>query len=208
MSSTTRLTYFKSPGRAEPVRIALFLAGIPFTDERLGFPEFMQAKQNGALPLGSVPVLEHGGRAFAQTAAMLRFAGRVANNGLYPDDPEAGLVVDSAIDTFNDTVAHALRPSFWEKDDEKKLAMRRAFVDDTMATCFRYVEGLIKGPFLLGDQLTIADLVIGGSISAYESGQLDGITRADLAPFPRLLALGEAYRTHPDIVRYYAQATK
>jgi len=28
------LTYFNAPGRAEPVRIALFLAGLPFTDHR------------------------------------------------------------------------------------------------------------------------------------------------------------------------------
>ncbi len=30
-----RLTYFDSPGRAEPVRIALFVAGLAFEDRRL-----------------------------------------------------------------------------------------------------------------------------------------------------------------------------
>lgn len=54
-----RLTYFDAPGRAEPVRIALNLAGLEFEDRRLKYPGFAEMKQQGAFPLGSVPA---GGR--------------------------------------------------------------------------------------------------------------------------------------------------
>ena len=35
-----RLTYFDAAGRAEPVRIALSVAKVPFEDRRVKFPEF------------------------------------------------------------------------------------------------------------------------------------------------------------------------
>ena len=52
-----RLTYFDSPGRAEPIRVALFLAKLPFEDRRLKFPEFMAQREQGAFPLGAVPIV-------------------------------------------------------------------------------------------------------------------------------------------------------
>ena len=58
------LTYFDGPGRAEPVRVALRLGGVPFVDHRLAFPQFAEAKAAGAFPLGSVPVLEVDGAAW------------------------------------------------------------------------------------------------------------------------------------------------
>lgn len=200
-----RLTYFDSPGRAEPVRIALFLAKLPFEDRRVKFPEFMAMKQQGELPLGSLPVLEVDGRPMVQTAAMLRFVARIGGHDLYPGDARAAFVVDSAIDTFNDTVAHALTPSLFERDPAKKLEMRRALVAGPLALALRYVEGLLAesdGPFLTGSALTIADILLGTTVQQYRSGALDGIGPEVLEPFPRLRALGDAYAVHPAIVAY------
>ena len=47
------------------------------------------------------------------------------------------------LETFNDTVSHALTPSLFERDLDKKLEMRRAFVAGPLALACRYVEGLI-----------------------------------------------------------------
>jgi glutathione S-transferase len=213
-----RLTYFDTPGRAEPVRVALFIAGLPFEDRRLKFPEFAALKEQGAFPLGSVPVLEIDGRPMVQTGAILRYVARLAQaraalegtrrpevEELYPSDPRAAFVVDSALDTFNDTVAHALTPSMFERDMEKKLEMRRAFVAGPFARASKYVESLIAegpGPFLTGPALTIADIVLGQSVQQYRSGLLDGITEETLAPSPLLRRLGDAYAAHSSIQGY------
>jgi glutathione S-transferase len=123
---TIRLTYFDGPGRAEPIRVALRLGGLPFEDHRLTFPEFMAAKSRGDFPLGSVPVLEVDGVPIAQTAAILRYVARVGDRTLYPEDPWAALVVDTALDTLNDTWSNALTPSLFERDPAQKLALRAA----------------------------------------------------------------------------------
>lgn len=200
-----RLTYFDAPGRAEPVRIALHLAGLPFEDRRLKFPEFMALKQQGALPLGSLPVLEVDGRPMVQTGAMLRFVARLGAGDLYPEDPRTAFAVDSVVDTFNDTVSHALTPSMFERDMEKKLEMRRAFIAGALTLALAYVEGLLAdgdGPFLGGSKLTIADVLLGSTFQQYRAGALDGLGPEVLAPYPRLRALEEAYRAHPGIVAW------
>jgi glutathione S-transferase len=200
-----RLTYFDAPGRAEPVRIALTLAGQAFEDRRLSFPEFAAQRAAGAFPLGSLPVLEVDGRSMAQTAAMLRFAAHLGGGGLYPSDPRAAFVVDSVIDTFNDTVSHALTPSLFERDAEKKLAMRKELLEGPLGRALRYVEGLLAdspGPFLTGAHLTIADILLGVTCAQYRSGNLDGLGPEVLEPYPRLRALADAYNAHPGIVAY------
>jgi hypothetical protein len=46
-----------------------------------------------------------------QTNAMLRYIARLAAPEPYPADARAGFIVDSALDTFKDTISHALTPS-------------------------------------------------------------------------------------------------
>lgn len=49
-----KLTYFNIKARAEPTRLALHIAGIPFEDVRLKHEEWPALK--GSFPLGQVPV--------------------------------------------------------------------------------------------------------------------------------------------------------
>ena len=205
---TYRLTYFDSPGRAEPIRIALTLAGVAFEDRRLAYPAFAAMKAQGELPLGSVPVLEIDGVPYVQTGALLRYAAKLGTHGLYPSDPMQALVVDGVIDPLNDPVATALTPSLFERDPEKRLAMRRAFVEGVLGRALRYLEGLCarsEGPFLLGPNLSLGDLLLGTTVQQYQSGVLDGIGPEVLEPFPRLRALGEAFAAHPAIAAYRAK---
>lgn len=199
---TYTLTYFDSPGRAEPIRVALRVAGLPFVDRRLKFPEFMEAKARGEFPLGSVPMLEVDGVRIVQTAAILRYVARVGDRSLYPDDAWAGLLVDSALDSFNDTLSHALLPSLFERDHAKKLAMRAELAAGPMARVFAYVEGLVErsgGPFVAGAAMSIADLVVALQVLQVEKGGLDGLGPQHLEPYPRLRALAAAYLADPRI---------
>ena len=95
--------------------------------------------------------------------------------------------------------------TLFERDQEKKLEMRRAIVAGPLTLVLRYTERLAadsKGPFLTGETLTIADLVIGTSVKQYRSGTLDGIGPEVLEAYPRVRAIGDAFAAHPGIVAY------
>lgn len=201
MSKIT-LTYFDSPGRAEPIRVALRVSGIPFEDHRLKFPEFMAAKARGDFPLGSVPVFEVDGVKIVQTGAILRYIAKIGDRSLYPEDPWAALVVDSAMDSLNDTWSNALLPSLFERDPVRKLAMRAELAVGPMARVFGYLEALVArsgGPFLTGAAMSVADIMIAMSVLQIRSGGLDGITVEHLTAYPNLDKLADAYLADPRI---------
>ncbi|MBT9556975.1 MAG: glutathione S-transferase family protein [Myxococcales bacterium] len=206
--STLQLTYFDSPGRAEPIRVALFMGGLAFQDRRLKFPEFAEARAQGDFPLGAVPVLDVDGVKIVQTAAILRYVARIGDQTLYPTDPWSALLVDSALDSFNDTLSQALMPSLFERDASKKLAMRAEFAAGPMARVMTYCEGLVgqsAGPFVSGTTLSIADIVIALQVLQIRSGILDGLTTAMLEPYPLLNALADAYSADARVVAYKAR---
>lgn len=206
--STFKLTYFDSPGRAEPIRVALHMSGIAFEDVRLKFPQFIEGKARGDFPLGSVPVLEIDGHKVVQTGAILRYIARIGDTTLYPSDPAVALAVDSALDTLNDTLSSAMLPSLFERDPVKKLAMRVELAAGPLARAYRYIEGLIErtgGPFIGGEHLSIADLVLAGQVQQIRSGGLDGLSAATLAPYPRISAMADAYEADPRVIRYQSK---
>ena len=49
-----KLTYFNIKARAEPARLALHIAGIPFEDKRIAHEDWPALK--ATMPLGQVPV--------------------------------------------------------------------------------------------------------------------------------------------------------
>jgi glutathione S-transferase len=205
------VTYFDAPGRAEPIRIALHLAGLAFEDRRLKFPEFAELKAKGAFPLGSVPVLTVDDVDFPQTAAILRYVAKLGNTGLYPTDPYQALIVDAVLDTFNDTLSHAMTPSLLERDMTKKLEMRKALAAGPMTVAYGYAEKTLArsgGPFVAGATMSIADLVIAAQILQIRAGHLDGIGAEHLEPYPRLRAMADAYLADPRIVAYASAHAK
>lgn len=201
------VTYFDAPGRAESIRVALHLGGLSYEDIRLKYPQFAEAKARGDFPLGSVPVLTVDGVPVPQTAAILRYVARIGDRSLYPEDPRAALVVDSALDCVNDTLSNALTPSLFERDPAKKLELRAAFAAGPMARVFKHLEGLIEdsgGPFVSGAALSIADIVIALQVLQILSGNLDGLSAAHLEPYPRLGGLAEAFLADPRVQDYRA----
>ena len=117
-----RLTYFDSPWIAEPIRLALRLGGVPFTDERLpsddvGYAEVARRRAAGELGFsGVVPVLQltakDGSRktTYSQSAAILRFVGRECYFGASHDSPALPLypIDDSLLQFRCDEVEEAL----------------------------------------------------------------------------------------------------
>ena len=131
---TLRLRYFPFPGRAGAIRDTLRIGGIRFEDVHVSAEDFQAQKAAGALPFGSLPVLDletpRGTVSAAQSNAILRFVGRRA--GLYPvDDPVRALKVDEALD-LGEELYHVIGPSIGEQDAERRMAMRKVLAEQTL----------------------------------------------------------------------------
>eukprot|EP01091_Cochliopodium_minus_P021196 TRINITY_DN95_c0_g2_i3.p1 TRINITY_DN95_c0_g2~~TRINITY_DN95_c0_g2_i3.p1 ORF type:complete len:157 (+),score=48.86 TRINITY_DN95_c0_g2_i3:30-473(+) len=114
--SKLKLTYFDFTGRTEPIRLALFIGGIDFEDERIDFPELQKRKPN--LPYGSLPVLTlENGEEIAQSKAILRYVGRLTK--LYPQDNLQATKVDELFEALDD-FSSKMGPILQEQDLEKK----------------------------------------------------------------------------------------
>src|SRR4051812_40524113 len=78
-----RLTYFDAEARAEPIRLAFHFAGVPFTDERVGRPQWAELKPKTTW--GSVPLLTIDEKTtIGQSVAILEYVGKLSS--LYPTD--------------------------------------------------------------------------------------------------------------------------
>lgn len=187
-----RLHYFSFPGRAGAIRDALRIGGITFDDVHVPPEEFAKKKAAGALPFGSLPVLEvvtkRGTIVVAQSNAILRYAGRCA--GLYPaDDPLRALKVDEALEVGED-LYHVFIPSLVEPDAARRAAMRKVMAEETIPRWGSYLDRLLvkngTSDFVAGDTLTVADLKLHWVIDKLTNGSLDGIPKSVLDGFESL----------------------
>ncbi len=177
MSASLKLTYLQSAGRAEATRLALHIGGISFEDERLSREEIEEYKTSGKAPFLVFPLLTVDGEVYAESNAILRYAGKLS--GLYPTCAKDALKVDMVIDVL-ETVINAV------VDDDSKEG-RSKFVGSVLPRYCAPLDRLYaatSGPFLFGEQLTIADLklmivVVGLNVAVFEhvpAGSIESYT--------------------------------
>mmetsp|Transcript_14375 Transcript_14375/g.29431 ORF Transcript_14375/g.29431 Transcript_14375/m.29431 type:complete len:215 (-) Transcript_14375:145-789(-) len=207
MDGEVKVTYFKIAGRAEPIRLALFIGEVPFHDEYVTGDEW--ASRKGETPFGQLPVLTYQGQVLAQSQAILRFVGK--HVGLYPEDPWSAAKVDEVIALFSE-VESIISASRFETDEEKRLAMRRTMAEVHLPPKFDMIEKILEkneSGFLVGSSLTIADLLlVVGMMRGITSGAFDGIPTTILDNYSHMQALKakihamdkvrEWMKAHPD----------
>ncbi len=199
----TTLTLYYAPGTcAQAVRIALHEAGAPHRAVRI---DFAAGEQRGPAyravnPKGRVPALatEHG--VLTETPALLAYvAQRFAQAQLAPADAFgfARMQEFNAYLASTVHVAHAHRPraSRWADEPEAQAAMQRK-VPANMAECFDVIERhyLGEGPWVMGDQYTVADGYL-FTVAGWLEG--DGV---DIARFARVHAHFRRVAARPAVV--------
>jgi glutathione S-transferase len=198
---TLRLIYFDFPfWRAEASRLALHIGGVEFEDVRPGREEFRAMKASGELPYGQLPVLDVDGVRIAQSVAIARFCGKRA--GLYPESDVDQARVDELLDTATQ-ITSLLTPSFKESDPERRAALRANLVARDLPQWFGFLEARLlangDGGFLVGDQLTIADLLFWKLLGWFSGGLLDGIPKTVLDGQPHLRAHFDTIDSLPEV---------
>ena len=199
-----KLTYFDfHGGRGEPARLALSMGGIAFDDDRVPFDEWERRKANA--PFGALPVLEVDGQSVAQSNAINRYVGKLAD--LYPSDPWQAALCDEAMEAVEDIVSQIV-PTLFLPEKEKK-ARREALVEGPIPFYLTRLQQRLEahgGRYFAGDRLSVADLKIFMLIRQLKSGVLDHVP-ADLpdSVAPKLVEHYERVKNDPRVKAYYAK---
>jgi len=195
-----KLTYFNFPGgRGEDCRMALHIAGVDWEDDRFSgaWPE-----KKPTTPFGSLPVLEVPGKGvLAQSNAILSYLGR--EYGLLPSDSFEVARHEMVMNAVEELRAQAATTT--HEDKEKMREAREAFVAGYLQSWARGMSNEIRGPFVGGDALSVADLKLYVALRAYLRGTYDHIPTDVLEPFPKLTALIAAVAAHPKVAEWDAR---
>lgn len=186
--------------------IALEEAGADYQAVRVDFPagEQRTAAYLAINPKGRVPALVTDQGIITETPAILAYIAQThPAAGLAPfDDPmtfaQAQAFNSYLCSTVHVAHAHGPRGMRWA-DDPGALAELKRKVPETMAAAFQLIEdGMIAGPFVLGDRFSICDPYLFTMSNWLEA---DGV---DPARFPRVLAHREAIRARPAVRKVLA----
>lgn len=188
-------------GGAEETRLALAIGGIAFEDDRVPLQAWATLKPK--TPLGSLPVATIQGRKIVQSKAILRYVGKLT--GLYPDEPFQALLVDQVVDTVLD-FHHTLFTYMGGDQERLRAARNRAMTEDAKrywGGCERMLEDISDdGPYVLGEQLSIADLAIANMYLILRVGFLDFLSPKGLNGYPRMLKVFQSVMQIPEVVEW------
>ncbi len=186
---------------SEECRLALFIAGVPFTDERLTRPQWEERKASS--PYGALPIFSIEGRPpIAQSNAILRMLG--SQHGLLPSDGWESARHEALMCSVEEMRAR-LAPTGRIKDPTEKKQAREALATGYFPEWSGQIEKQITGPFVGGADLSVADLKLFVALTPLLAGSIDHLAPATFKPFPKLLALFEAVKSHPKVVAWYAR---
>lgn len=182
------------------VAIALEEAGLEYEPIRLDFASAEQTKAayHQINPKGRVPALVVDGGILTETGALLDYVAAVAPEaGLVPEDPVMAArmreVMYYLASTMHVNHAHRLRGHRWA-DNEASWKDMAGKVAQTMTECSEYiVSNGLRGPFVLGDTLSLADAYLYVVCSWLEG---DGV---DVSAFPKILAFRQAMEARASV---------
>ncbi|KAG1708327.1 hypothetical protein DVH05_025005 [Phytophthora capsici] len=196
--SDLKLTYFGIKGRAELSRLIFNYGGISFTDDRITKPEFAVLKPT--LPFGQVPILELDGTVYAQSMAITRYAAKLA--GLYPSDALEALKADVFSCSLNDVEEPFVDFMFKTQDEAEKAQKKKVFIEETVPKFFTTLEKTVAGKFILGEQLSYADVHL---LDVVENKVKWVFPDFSMDVFPKLAAVVNNVKAEPKIAAYLSK---
>eukprot|EP00427_Karlodinium_veneficum_P012147 CAMPEP_0169066770 /NCGR_PEP_ID=MMETSP1015-20121227/3136_1 /TAXON_ID=342587 /ORGANISM="Karlodinium micrum, Strain CCMP2283" /LENGTH=253 /DNA_ID=CAMNT_0009125477 /DNA_START=150 /DNA_END=909 /DNA_ORIENTATION=+ len=213
-------TYFDikaMPG--EKVRLALTLAGIPFKDNRLKFPEWGELKPK--TKYGQLPMLNVDGVESYQSGAMLRWVGSLGDGSLYPLQDAAKLRVIEEMLGVSDDLQRAWSPALimgmshtvfgypeeWPEKDTTVKKLREKFLAEGLPKFMGFLSAELEqtGAFLTGDKPTIADCQLFPQVVAFTGGFIDHVPKDCLKDYPLVTAWIDRMYALPEISKFYSE---
>lgn len=197
-----KLTYFDMPAsRGEECRMALYAAGVDFEDNRIPFEQWPALK--ASTPFGALPILELPDKpALAQSNAILAYVGR--RYDLHPQDAWEAARHEAILVAVEELRA-ALVPSGQLKDPAEKKRAREELAQGALKVWGAQMEKQIRGTFVGGERLQVADLKLFQIMHSFRRGVLDHIPGDIFREFVKLDGVYAAVERHPKIIEWRAK---
>jgi glutathione S-transferase len=197
--------YYAKGTIAVAVAIALHEAGLGFEPVRLDFTAGEQTRPDyhAINPKGRVPALVTGHGILTETGAILDYIADLAPEArLRPEDAFEAATMRAAMyylaSTMHVNHAHRARGQRWASEESSIADMKTKAVR-TMTESAQFVEThLLRGPFVMGEALTLADPYLWVATGWLEG---DGV---DIMPFPKIRAFREATAARASVARVLA----
>ncbi|MDA7966989.1 glutathione S-transferase family protein [Ruegeria sp.] len=182
------------------VAIALEEAGLDYEAIALDFAGGEQTKPayKQINPKGRVPALAVEGGILTETGALLEYVAAMAPQaGLVPDDPVKAArmreVMFYLASTMHVNHAHKQRGHRWADKKASWKDMTAKVAQTMTASCEYIVSNGLRGPFVLGDEISLADPYLYTVCSWLEG---DGV---DVTAFPKIVAFRKAMEARPSV---------
>lgn len=191
------LSYFDlAASRGEECRLAFVLAGVDFTDDRIGRADWPTRKSQ--MPFARVPVLTIAGKApLGESNAILRYIAR--SHELEPKDAWEQALHDAMMEACEDIrgkIGTALRLGTTDEDKKQaRLELERGVLRDWACA----IEAQIQGPFAFGTRPTVVDLKLFMLHQWLTGGIIDHMPASVLDDYPKLVALCSGVGSIPEI---------
>ncbi len=192
--------YFAPRTISVAVAIALEEADLEYEAVQLDFAGGEQTKPayRQINPKGRVPALAVDGGIVTETGALLEFvAAKAPEAGLVPADPVMAArmreVMYYLASTMHVNHAHKLRGPRWADKKASWKDMKDKVPQTMTASCDYIVTNGLRGPFVLGETLSLADAYLYVVCSWLEG---DGV---DVSAFPKIIAFREAMEARPSV---------
>ena len=170
-----KLSYFDfDGGRGQSIRLALSIGNVPFEDDRIPSDKWVQMKSS--FPFQALPVLFVDGVPLAQSNAICRFVGKLAD--MYPSDPWQAAMCDETLESVEELTMHI--GSTMHLNDADKKVKREMLAAETIPVSLGGMEKRLVangGKFFANQQLTVADLKVCDVVEWLTSGMLDHIPK-------------------------------
>ena len=140
-----------------------------------------------------------------QGSAIIRYAGKQTK--LYPADDFQAAKVDEAINLLEE-MQTKMGPSMREKDEAKKMELRKVLAEEELPKFFSNLEKLLEAngtTYFVGDSITVADLCIWKGLHWITSGVIDGIPTTVADKYTKLMSNYKAVDTHAKVVEWKAK---
>lgn len=203
LGGVPNIHYFdlQSRGRGQVVRLLLEDAHIAYDDTRYTLEEYQEWKRKELVklnPTQTIPVLELNGRILTQSYAILRHFARLL--GKYEGQAEDEIYwADAMCDIVADWRTLFVKAFFNDKREETYPKHQHTDRDRFLLALETHLKThnlSRQGPFIIGQSLTYADLVL-YQICHDENLTQDG--RKGLQEYPRLRQLVDAVEQRPNI---------